>query len=152
MSMIPTIYIYGGFALWLIICTILLIRMLSHYKNLTANVSKKDLISSLNHLISISERNSKDLEILNEKLNKEITENKKHLQKVGFKRYNPFTDTGGDQSFTAAILDDLGDGIMISSLHSRENTRLYAKKVDGGKVSNQSLSSEEQEVIKQALK
>lgn len=71
---------------------------------------------------------------------------------MGFKRYNPFTDTGGDQSFTAAILDDLGDGIMISSLHSRENTRLYAKKVDGGKVSSQSLSSEEQEVIKQALK
>lgn len=152
MSMIPTIYIYGGFALWLIICTVLLIRMLLHYRNLTANVSKKDLISSLNHLISISERNSKDLEILNEKLNREIAENKKHLQKVGFKRYNPFTDTGGDQSFTAAILDDLGDGIMISSLHSRENTRLYAKKVDGGKVSSQSLSNEEQEVIKQALK
>lgn len=150
--MIPTIYLYGGFALWLLICTVLLIRMLLHYRNLTANVSKKDLISSLNHLISISERNSKDVECLNEKLNKEITENKKHLQKMGFKRYNPFTDTGGDQSFTAAILDDLGDGIMISSLHSRENTRLYAKKVDGGKVSSQSLSSEEQEVIKQALK
>lgn len=152
MSMIPTIYLYGGFALWLLICTVLLIRMLLHYRNLTANVSKKDLISSLNHLISISERNSKDVEGLNEKLNKEITENKKHLQKMGFKRYNPFTDTGGDQSFTAAILDDLGDGIMISSLHSRENTRLYAKKVDGGKVSSQTLSSEEQEVIKQALK
>lgn len=152
MSMIPTIYLYGGFALWLLICTVLLIRMLLHYRNLTANVSKKDLISSLNHLISISERNSKDVEGLNEKLNKEITENKKHLQKMGFKRYNPFTDTGGDQSFTAAILDDLGDGIMISSLHSRENTRLYAKKVDGGKVTSQSLSSEEQEVIKQALK
>lgn len=150
--MIPTIYLYGGFALWLLICTVLLIRMLLHYRNLTANVSKKDLISSLNHLISISERNSKDVEGLNEKLNKEITENKKHLQKMGFKRYNPFTDTGGDQSFTAAILDDLGDGIMISSLHSRENTRLYAKKVDGGKVSSQTLSSEEQEVIKQALK
>lgn len=150
--MIPTIYLYGGFALWLLICTVLLIRMLLHYRNLTANVSKKDLISSLNHLISISERNSKDVEGLNEKLNKEITENKKHLQKMGFKRYNPFTDTGGDQSFTAAILDDLGDGIMISSLHSRENTRLYAKKVDGGKVTSQSLSSEEQEVIKQALK
>ena len=84
--------------------------------------------------------------------NKEIAENKKHIQKIGFKRYNPFTDTGGDQSFTTAILDETGDGIMISSLHSRENTRLYAKKVEAGKVNNQSLSSEEQEVIKQALK
>ena len=150
--MIPTIYIYGAVAMWLVIITVLLTRMLLHYKNLTANVSKKDLISSLNHLISTSERNAKDIELLTEKLNYEINENKKHLQKIGFKRYNPFTDTGGDQSFTAALLDDLGDGIMISSLHSRENTRLYAKKVHGGKVSAQTLSSEEQEVIKQALK
>ena len=150
--MIPTIFIYGAAALWLTVITILLVRMLLHYKNLTADVSKKDLISSLNHLISISERNSEDVKLLTDKLNHEITENKKHLQKIGFKRYNPFTDTGGDQSFTAALLDDLGDGIMISSLHSRENTRLYAKKVADGKVTGQVLSSEEQEVIKQALK
>jgi hypothetical protein len=126
--------------------------MLIHYARLTSDVSKKDLISSLNNLIAISERNSKDIESISEKLNAEIAENKKHIQRLGFKRYNPFTDTGGDQSFTAALLDDLGDGIMISSLHSRENTRLYAKKVAGGKVSAQTLSTEEQEVIKQALK
>jgi hypothetical protein len=126
--------------------------MLVHYKSLTSDVSKKDLISSLNHLISTSERNSDDIKLLAEKLNNEINENKKHLQKIGFKRYNPFTDTGGDQSFTTALLDDFGDGIMISSLHSRENTRLYAKKVADGKVTGQVLSSEEQEVIKQALK
>jgi len=150
--MIPTNYIYGIFALWLLVTTTLLIRMLLHYRRLTSNVSKKDLLSALNHLISVSERNATDIEDLNEKLSKEVIENKKHLQRLGFKRYNPFTDTGGDQSFTAAFLDDLGDGIMISSLHSRENTRLYAKKVAGGKVSSQTLSSEEQEVIKQALK
>jgi len=150
--MIPTIYAEGVLALWLLVITALLIRMLLHYARLTSDVSKKDLISSLNHLISVSERNSKDIEDLSEKLNKEVTENKKHLQRFGFKRYNPFTDTGGDQSFTAVFLDDLGDGIMISSLHSRENTRLYAKKIAGGKVSSQTLSSEEQEVIKQALK
>ena len=150
--MIPIIYIYGAICLWLIILTALLTRMLIHYSRLTSDVSKKDLISSLNHLIGTLERNTKDIEVLNEKLNKEIAENKKHIQKIGFKRYNPFTDTGGDQSFTTAILDETGDGIMISSLHSRENTRLYAKKVEAGKVNNQSLSSEEQEVIKQALK
>ena len=150
--MIPTIYLFGAIAIWLLVITILLVKMLLHYRNLTADVCKKDLISSLNHLIEISERNSKDVEGLTEKLNKEIDENKKHIQRLGFKRYNPFTDTGGDQSFTAALLDDLGDGIMISSLHSRENTRLYAKRVEGGKVSTQTLSSEEQEVIKQALK
>ncbi len=144
--MIPTIYLFGFLALWLIVVTILLVRMLLHYRRLTSDVSKKDLISSLNQLISNSERNTKDIEMLNNKLNKDIEDNKKHLQRLGFKRYNPFTDTGGDQSFTAAFLDDLGDGIMISSLHSRENTRLYAKKVAGGKVNAQTLSSEEQEL------
>jgi hypothetical protein len=70
---------------------------------------------------------------------------------LGF-HFNPFTDTGGDQSFSAAFLDDNGDGIMISSLHSRENTRLYAKRVEGGQVVSQALSKEEQEVINEAIK
>jgi hypothetical protein len=126
--------------------------MMLHYSRLTGDVSKKDLISSLNHLISSSGQNSDEIKTLQEKLSGEIIANKKHLQRLGFRRYNPFTDTGGDQSFSAAFLDENGDGIMISSLHSRENTRLYAKKVDKGKVVSQALSKEEQEVINEAIK
>lgn len=147
-----TYILYAIVILWLIIVTVFLFRLILHYTRLTADVSKKDLISSLNHLISISNQNSEDIKNITAKIEKEVSENKEHLQKLGFKRYNPFTDTGGDQSFTVALLDDNGDGIMISSLHSRENTRLYAKKVDAGVVQNHALSSEELEVIKQALK
>lgn len=146
-----TLIFFGVTGLWLLIITIILIRTLSHYNRLTAGVSKKDLVSALNHLISVSGQNTDDLKSLSEKFGKEVTENKKHFQRLGFRRYNPFTDTGGDQSFSAAFLDDNGDGIMISSLHSRENTRLYAKKVEKGKVLAQALSKEEQEVIKEAL-
>ena len=138
--------------LWLIVLTFLLVRTILHYNRLTADVSKKDLISSLNHLISASGQNSDDIKSLQEKLSTEITENKNHLQRLGFRRYNPFTDTGGDQSFSAAFLNENGDGIMISSLHSRENTRLYAKKVEGGKVVGQAISKEEAEVINEAIK
>ena len=150
--MVPAYLFYAIFALWLLILTFLLVRVMIHYNSLTADVSKKDLISSLNHLISSSSQNSDDIKALQEKLRVETIENKKHLQRIGFRRYNPFTDTGGDQSFSAAFLDDNGDGIMISSLHSRENTRLYAKKVEGGKVVSQALSKEEQEVINEAVK
>ncbi len=143
---------YAIISLWLIALTFFFVRMMLHYSRLTADVSKKDLISSLNHLIATSGQNSDDIRALQEKLSTEIVNNKKHLQRLGFRRYNPFTDTGGDQSFSAAFLDDNGDGIMISSLHSRENTRLYAKKVDGGKVTTQALSKEEQEVINEAIK
>ena len=131
---------------------IVVVRLYLHYTRLTASVSQKDLITSLNHLISVSVENGEAIKKITEKVDVEIQENKKHLQKIGFNRYNPFTDTGGDQSFSAAFLDEIGNGIVISSLHSRENTRLYAKKVVSGKVEGQATSKEEQIVIKEALK
>jgi hypothetical protein len=149
--MSPEQIIIGILTIWLLIISFLFYKLYSHYTHLTADVSKKDLISSLNHLISQSTENSEELVKLSEKLSKEIIENKKHLQRIGFSRYNPFTDTGGDQSFTTALLDENGNGIVISSLHSRENTRLYAKKVVSGKVENQATSAEELSVIKDAL-
>ncbi len=150
--MVPAYFIYAFFGLWLLVITLLFVRMMNHYNNLTGNVSKKDLISTLNHLISVSGQSSDMIKSLEDNLSREISDNKKHIQKIGFQRYNPFTDTGGDQSFSAAFLDDNGDGIMISSLHSRENTRLYAKQVENGKVLGQALSKEEQHVINEALK
>ena len=64
-------------------------------------------------------------------------------------RYNPFEDTGGNQSFALAMLDAKGDGWILSSLHARQGTRFYAKAVKAGR-SETSLSEEEQAAIKQA--
>lgn len=150
--MIIVYYILGAVGFWLLLLSVFLFKSVNHYNHLTADVSKKDLISSLNHLISQTEENSNNIKKLFEKLDQNIQDNKKHFQRIGFQRYNPFTDTGGDQSFSLCLLDENGDGIMVSSLHSRENTRLYSKKIEGGKSQNQVLSKEEQEVIKQALK
>jgi hypothetical protein len=50
-----------------------------------------------------------------------------HLQRVGFLRFNPFRDAGGDQSFALAIADQDGNGVVVSSLHSRDVTRVYGK-------------------------
>ena len=72
------------------------------------------------------------------------------IQKVGVIRYNPFSDTGGDQSFAIAMLDSLGNGLVLSSLHSRTDTRVFAKPVQSGRSKFQ-LSDEEQEAIKKAL-
>lgn len=138
--------------IWLTLASFAFYKLYHHYTSLTKGVSKKDLLSSLNHFISISLENGEQLKKLSEKLDAEVLKNKNSLQRIGFNRYNPFTDTGGDQSFSAAILDENGNGIVISSLHSRENTRLYAKKVIKGKVESQGTSVEEQQVIKEALK
>ena len=79
-------------------------------------------------------------------------ETKSHLQKMGFVRFNPFNDTGGDQSFCLAILNGHDTGIVISSLHSREQTRIYAKRIVAGKTEGVELSREEAEALNRALK
>ena len=72
------------------------------------------------------------------------------IQKVGVVRYNPFSDAGGDQSFAIALLDAEGNGLVVSSLHSRTETRVFAKPVRAGR-STYSLSDEEQQAVKKAL-
>lgn len=72
------------------------------------------------------------------------------LQHIGMVRFNPFEDTGSDQSFAIALLDDRRDGIVISSLHGRANTRIFAKPVANG-ASQHNLSAEEAEAIRVAV-
>ena len=71
------------------------------------------------------------------------------FQRVGLVRFNPFEDTGGNQSFALALLDADGNGWVLSSLHARTGTRIYAKAIHGGR-SDGALSEEETTAIKQA--
>ena len=72
------------------------------------------------------------------------------IQQVGLVRFNPFEDTGSNQSFALALLDGGGDGVVVSSLHSRQATRMYVKPVVRG-AADRAMSEEEAEAIKQAL-
>lgn len=73
------------------------------------------------------------------------------IQKVALERYNPYHDTGGDQSFSVALLDGKGDGVVITSLHSRSGTRVFAKPVKNKQEEKFEFSREEEEVIKKAV-
>ncbi|MBI2055742.1 MAG: DUF4446 family protein [Candidatus Sungbacteria bacterium] len=72
------------------------------------------------------------------------------VQKVGFMRFNPFEHTGGDQSFALALLDRESNGIILSSLYTRDGVRVYAKEVRRG-TARHPLSNEEQQVLEQAI-
>ncbi len=72
-------------------------------------------------------------------------------QKISIVRFNPFGDTGGDQSFVLAVLDAHDSGYVLTSIHGREGTRVYVKPIDEGK-SKYTLSEEEQKALKQAAK
>lgn len=71
------------------------------------------------------------------------------LQRVGLVRYDAFTDVGGEQSFSCAILDGASNGLVVSGLYSRNDMRVYAKPVVGGS-SPLSLTEEEQKAIANA--
>lgn len=72
------------------------------------------------------------------------------IRHVGLVRFSPFRDTGGDQSFALALLDGKADGVVVTALHSRKDSRLYAKPIDHG-TSEYSLTPEEHEAIDLAL-
>jgi hypothetical protein len=72
------------------------------------------------------------------------------IQRVALVRFNPFEDTGGNQSFALALTDAAGTGFVVSSLHSRTGTRVYAKTITAGR-SDGALSHEETEALRLAM-
>jgi len=72
------------------------------------------------------------------------------IGRVGLVRFNPFEETGGNQSFALAMLDGHGDGFVVSSLHARAGTRVYAKAIVRG-TAESALSDEESEALRLAL-
>lgn len=71
------------------------------------------------------------------------------IQKVGVIRFNPFKEIGGNQSFSVALLDGHNDGIVITSLYSRDGNRVFAKPIKKGK-SKYLLSKEEKKAIEKS--
>ena len=72
------------------------------------------------------------------------------LQRVGLVRYDAFDDMGGHLSFSAALMDGQGNGLVITSINGRQDTRCYAKPVEGW-TSSHNLSEEEELAIQRAL-
>jgi hypothetical protein len=72
------------------------------------------------------------------------------VQHVALLRYDAFEDVGGRLSFSCAMLDDHGSGVVLTSINGRQETRVYAKPIAEGR-SSYNLSSEEEEAIRQAL-
>jgi hypothetical protein len=71
------------------------------------------------------------------------------LQGLSLVRFNNFDDTGGNQSFALAVSDREANGVVISSLHARNQTRVYAKAIARG-VAEGALSAEESNALREA--
>ena len=72
------------------------------------------------------------------------------VQRIGLVRYDAFDDMGGELSFALALLNEHGDGIVMSTITGRQDNRTYSKQVVKGRAAIQS-SAEEDAAIKQAM-
>jgi hypothetical protein len=135
---------------WLISLSFFFWRVLQHYNRLTKGVSEKSLKTVLEDMLKNLEINKKDIDYLKDYSAKIEKDGLLHIQKVGLIRFNPFKDTGGDQSFILSLVDGRDTGVVISGLYSRSGTRWYAKKVVSGKGVDYELSEEEKRSLKEA--
>ena len=138
--------------IWLSILTFLFWQISSHYNNLTRGISTKTLKSILDDLLRKVENAQKDIDLLTNRCDRIEKEGLLHIQKIGLLRFNPFKDTGGEQSFILSLANANDTGVVISGLYSRSGTRWYAKKIIDGKGVEYELSEEEKKAIKEAGK
>lgn len=136
--------------LWLLLITILFWQLSTHYNNLTKGTSSKALKTVLEEILKNIAVAQKDIDVLKSRYDTIEKDGIFHIQKIGLLRFNPFKDTGGDQSFILALLDKNDTGVVISSLYARSGTRWYAKNVLNGKATEHQLSDEEKKAIKEA--
>lgn len=138
------------FFIWLLILSVLIWNLVSHYNKLTKGVSDKNLKSILEDLLKEVSFSRRELDSLKQYCNKLQKEGLLHIQKVGLVRFNPFKDTGGDQSFILSLINGNDTGVIISGLYSRTGTRWYAKRIVNGKSVEYQLSDEEKKVLEES--
>jgi hypothetical protein len=135
--------------LWLGGLTYAFLRLLKHYRKIAEKTKSGDLISAMDNLFQKEEVNSKSVQKILSEIDNINKRGLLSLQKNGFVRFNPFSETGGDQSFSLCLLDGEENGFVITGLHTRDRTRVYTKPIVGG-VSKLELSREEEEALKKA--
>jgi len=145
-----TLFVFSIIILWLFIISFFLWKALSHYNKLGQGLKEKNFKSIMETLlkdVDVAKRDINDLKSYCDKIQKEGL---LHIQKVGLVRFNPFKDTGGDQSFILSLMDRNDTGVIISGLYARSGTRWYAKRVVKGKSLEHELSDEEKKALREA--
>lgn len=135
---------------WLVGVTVALVRMITHYNRLAMGASGYTLKEVLDTMIATTQGNKKQIKELTEAFAKLQDEERRHLQRIGVVHYNPFSDTGGSQSFSMALLDQEDNGLIMTSLFARTGNRWYIKHVKKGKGIQVELSKEEDTAIRNA--
>jgi hypothetical protein len=121
-------------------------RFEAAFANLDSNQNLADTITTYFEKLGATEQKLKNIETSYKHLS---TIGAKSIQKTAVVRFNPFRNTGGDQSFVLALLDNNDSGFLVTSIHSRDGTRVYIKAITYGN-SEHNLSKEEVQALNAA--
>lgn len=135
------------FIIWLSLLSFFLFRASTKWNQIIKDGKKINLLQVLENIIEKNDETAKKTERLENEITKAQMSSSSYFQKFSLTRFNPFESTGGDQSFIITLLNGLNDGFIISSLHSRSGTRIYAKQVSAGKPAIHQFSKEEKEIV-----
>lgn len=141
----------GIFFIWAGILSFLIWRQNNFLQSLFPKSGERDIRRKFEEVLETIEKFDKSLDSLKGQVLDLENKGLKHIQRVELLRFNPYGDTGGDQSFVIALLDDKGSGMVITSLHARSGTRIFAKEVIEGKSGKYKFSVEEERVINKAM-
>lgn len=134
------------FFIWNLVLTILFLRERNFLHELFPKTAERDIRNKFKEILEALDNYAQ----VNDQLSRDLQSYKKqglnHFQRLSIIRYNPYNDTGGDQSFSIALVDGKLNGVLITSLHSRAGTRVYSKIILQGK-SDLELSKEEKEIL-----
>jgi hypothetical protein len=116
---------------------------------LTRGVEGRNLEETLVAHMAIVEETTRRMEALEQAVGILQAQLPRCLQRTGLVRYDAFESVGGQQSFSIALLDAQGDGVILSGVHSRTDVRIYAKAIREGRVTHE-LSEEEKRALKES--
>ncbi len=142
----------GGVGLVLALLSHLRLRRLRRdYAVLQGGDTRESFLAAAARQVEETARLRAELSAVQRRVTELRTDVADSLRHVAVVRYDAFRDMGGRMSFSAALLDDAGDGLVITAIHARTETRSYAKGVKSGD-SDQALSPEERQAISFAIR
>lgn len=121
-------------------------KLKNNYQRLTKGVDNKNLEEIMLTINDQADQNSKQLLDIGRQQKEVVKELKKCVKTPVMVRYNAFDNMGSNLSFSISLLDQKNNGVVLTSIYGRDESRFYAKNINLGK-SEQKLSSEEQEVL-----
>jgi hypothetical protein len=137
-------------AIAVVVLAVRLRRLRRDYQAALGSGRREDLFAAVRRQVDEIASLRTDLEVVNDntELLRELVRD--GVSRVAVVRYDAFEDMGGALSFSAALLDERGDGMVVSAINGRSETRTYAKAVHGG-ASEHHLSDEEETAIRRAM-